>query len=58
MKAFKGRDWLYLVNLVLAILLAVLHYNRGSYGIGHIWAAVSIFWVIRLVLVWIQRKKK
>ncbi|HEM3611767.1 TPA: hypothetical protein U1C34_001319 [Streptococcus suis] len=58
MKAFKGRDWLYPVNLILAILLAVSNYSRGSYGIGHIWLAVTIFWVIRLVMLWIQRKKK
>ncbi|HFU4203119.1 TPA: hypothetical protein ACGO8F_000694 [Streptococcus suis] len=58
MKIFKGNDWLYPVNLVLAIVLAVLNYSRGSYGLGHIWVALAIFWVIRLVLLWIQRKKK
>ncbi len=58
MKTFKGRDWLYPVNLVLAILLAISNYHRGSYGLGHIWLAVAIFWVFRLVLIWIQRKKK
>ncbi|HFI0064407.1 TPA: hypothetical protein ACGO9Z_000112 [Streptococcus suis] len=58
MKAFKGRNWLYPVNLILAIVLAVLNYSQGSYGLGHIWAALAIFWVIRLVMLWIQRKKK
>ncbi|HFU4466757.1 TPA: hypothetical protein ACGO92_001646 [Streptococcus suis] len=58
MKAFKGSDWLYPVNLVLAIVLAVLNYSQGSYGLGHIWAALAIFWVIRLILIWLKKKKK
>ncbi|HFI0237252.1 TPA: hypothetical protein ACGOVN_001049 [Streptococcus suis] len=58
MNAFKGSDWLYPVNLVLAIVLAVLNYSRGSYGIGHIWSALAIFWVVRLILIWLKKKKK
>ena len=58
MKGFKGSNWLYSVNLVLAVLLALSNYSRGSYGLGHIWLALAVFWFIRMVLIWVQRKKK
>lgn len=57
MRHFKDNYWLYPVNLLLTLGLAGLNYSRGSMGIGHIWSAMTVFWVIRILMLWLEKKK-
>lgn len=58
MKHFKGNYWLYPINLLLTLGLAWVNYSRGNTGLGHIWSALTVFWLIRIILVWKEQKKK